>query len=68
VSSPVVDPDRVRKLQHDLRSPLVVIGGFAQLLASDRVISDADRRSYAETIETAAQEMQRLIDGALSAS
>jgi signal transduction histidine kinase len=63
----VSDAERLRALHHDLRSPLVVIGGFAQLLASDRTIADADRRDYAECIQRAAEELQGLVDSALGA-
>ena len=59
-----VDDAALRKLRHDLRSPLVVIGGFAQLLSGDREVSDADRRDYAERILRASQELERLMDEA----
>jgi signal transduction histidine kinase len=65
VSAPA-DADRLRRLHHDLRSPLVVIGGFAQLLASERPIPEGDRRDYAERIRRAADELQQLVDGALA--
>ncbi len=51
----------LRRLRHDLRSPLVVIGGFAGLLASDRPIEPAQRRDYAERIRRAAQELEQLV-------
>jgi signal transduction histidine kinase len=51
-----------RQLRHDLRTPLTIVGGFAELLASDRQISDADRREYAARIKTAADEIRALID------
>ena len=60
-----LDEDELRRLRHDLRSPLLVIGGFAQLLGADREISSEDRRKYAERIETAAQELRRMLDDAL---
>ena len=55
----------MRKLRHDLRSPLVVITGFAQLMAGDREITDQERRDYAERIMRAAQEMEQLMSAAL---
>jgi signal transduction histidine kinase len=54
-----------RRLRHDLRTPLTIVAGFAELLGSDRDISDADRREYAERIQTAAGEIRTLIDRAL---
>ncbi len=51
----------LRTLRHDLRSPLVVIGGFADLLASDRTLEPEQRRDYAERIRRAATELERLI-------
>jgi signal transduction histidine kinase len=51
-----------RQLRHDLRTPLTIVAGFAEVLASDRQISDADRREYAERIMTAADEIRSLID------
>jgi signal transduction histidine kinase len=54
-----------RQLRHDLRTPLTIVGGFAEVLASDREISDADRREYAARIKTAADEIRALIDSEL---
>ena len=55
----------LRRLRHDLRSPLVVIGGFAGLLASDRDIDPEERRDYAERIQRAAAELEQLVAEAL---
>jgi signal transduction histidine kinase len=60
-----VDEETLRRLRHDLRSPLVVITGFAQLLSGDREISDEERRDYAERILRASQEMEALMTEAL---
>ena len=60
-----LEHDVVRRLRHDLRSPLLVIGGFAQLLAGDRELSLEDRRLYAERIQAAAEELRGLLDDAL---
>jgi signal transduction histidine kinase len=51
-----------RRLRHDLRTPLTIVSGFAEVLAADRQISDAERREYAERIKTAADEIRALID------
>ena len=53
-----------RKLRHDLRTPLTIVAGFAEILAADRPLSDEDRRDYAQRIVVAAEEIRVLIDGA----
>ncbi len=58
--------EELRRLRHDLRSPLVVIGGFAGLLASDRTIEPEQRRDYAERIQRAAAELEQLVGEALA--
>jgi signal transduction histidine kinase len=60
-----VDDETLRKLRHDLRSPLVVITGFAQLMSGDREVSEQERRDYSERILRAAQEMEQLMTAAL---
>jgi signal transduction histidine kinase len=62
----MADDEALRRLHHDLRSPLVLIGGFASLLASDRPITDEQRRDYAQRIGHAADELGVLVDRALS--
>jgi signal transduction histidine kinase len=59
------DDEERRKLRHDLRTPLTIVAGFAEVLAADRAISDADRREFAGRIVDAAGEIRRLIDEAL---
>jgi signal transduction histidine kinase len=59
------DPDRRRRLRHDLRTPLTIVSGFAEVLAADRSISDADRREYANRIHAAAVEIGELVDALL---
>jgi signal transduction histidine kinase len=61
----VVDDEALRRLRHDLRSPLVVIGGFASLLAAEGPVGEADRRDYAERIQRAAEDLSALVDRAL---
>lgn len=57
--------DERRRLRHDLRTPLTIVAGFADLLASDRAIADAERREYAARIQAAATEIRERIDAAL---
>ena len=54
-----------RQLRHDLRTPLTIVAGFAEVLAADREISQADRREFATRIQDAAAEIRKLIDSAL---
>jgi signal transduction histidine kinase len=59
------DDEQRRRLRHDLRTPLTIVTGFAEVLAADRVISDADRREYASRIQAAAVEIGQLVDALL---
>ena len=61
----VLDAETRRRLRHDLRTPLTIVAGFAEVLAAERPLSDADRRDYATRIVNAAREIRELIDGAL---
>jgi signal transduction histidine kinase len=61
----VLDDESRRRLRHDLRTPLTIVAGFAEVLAADRQISDADRREFATRIQDAAGEIRKLIDQAL---
>jgi signal transduction histidine kinase len=54
--------ERRRRLRHDLRTPLTIVSGFAEVLAADRPISDEDRREYASRIRAAADEIGQLVD------
>ena len=56
------DDEQRRRLRHDLRTPLTIVSGFAEVLAGDRTISDADRREYASRIHAAAIEIGELVD------
>jgi signal transduction histidine kinase len=58
------DPDALSRLRHDLRTPLTVVIGFAELMAGHRPITDDERRDYAERVLTAAVEIRELIDTA----
>ena len=57
------EPDPVRKLVHDLRSPLAVVDGFAGLLAREDLAPEK-RADYAARIADAAAEMRDLLDTA----
>ena len=57
--------ERRRRLRHDLRTPLTIVSGFAEVLAGDRAISDADRREYASRIQAAAVEIGDIVDAIL---
>jgi signal transduction histidine kinase len=57
--------DRRRRIRHDLRTPLTIVSGFAEVLAAERPISDADRREYANRIHAAALEIGELVDAFL---
>ena len=59
------EDERRRRLRHDLRTPLTIVSGFAEVLAADRVISEADRREYATRIQAAALEIGELVDALL---
>jgi signal transduction histidine kinase len=57
--------ERRRRLRHDLRTPLTIVSGFAEVLAAERPISDDDRREYASRIHAAAIEIGELVDALL---
>ena len=57
--------DELRRLRHDLRTPLTIVTGFSEMLAADRPISDAARRDYAARIHAAAEELRKMIDALL---
>jgi signal transduction histidine kinase len=59
------EEQRRRRLRHDLRTPLTIVSGFAEVLAADRAISDADRRDYASRIQAAAVEIGEIVDAIL---
>jgi len=64
VSLSLTDDER-RRLRHDLRTPLTIVAGFAEVLAADRRISEGDRREYAERIQSAAAEIREMLDALL---
>jgi signal transduction histidine kinase len=58
------DDDR-RRIRHDVRTPLTIVTGFAEVLAGDRAVSDADRKDYARRILDAGQEIRSTLDALL---
>ena len=60
-----LDAETRRRLRHDLRTPLTIVAGFAEVLAGDRQISEQDRKEFATRIQDAAAEIRKLIDEAL---
>jgi signal transduction histidine kinase len=61
VSAPLSDDER-RRLRHDLRTPLTIVTGFAEVLAGEKPVSEQDRRDYARRIQEAAAELRGLVD------
>ena len=61
----ILDGEARRRLRHDLRTPLTIVAGFAEVLAADRPISDQDRRDFAARIQDAATEIRELLDAVL---
>jgi signal transduction histidine kinase len=57
--------EEARRVRHDLRTPLTIVTGFAEVLASDRAIPDTSRREYAARIQAAAEELRRMLDDLL---
>ena len=57
--------DERRRLRHDLRAPLTIVTGFAELLASDKPITDVQRREYASRIQAAGIELRTMLDNLL---
>jgi len=63
------DPEeRLRRLVHDLRTPLAVVLGFAELLARDPDALDARRREFVERIAEGAEELRAILDEAAQAA
>jgi two-component system phosphate regulon sensor histidine kinase PhoR len=58
------DDDR-RRIRHDLRTPLTIVTGFAEVLAGERPVSDDDRRDFARRILDAGQEIRTMLDDLL---
>ena len=59
--------DFVANVSHELKTPLTVIGGFAETLA-DHDPPEPQRRQFVEAIRSSALRMQRLVDDLLDLS
>ena len=59
-----LSPDELSRLRHDLRTPLTVVIGFAEILSGERPLTDDERRDYAQRVLSAGIEMRELIDSA----
>lgn len=59
--------DFVANVSHELKTPLTVIGGFAETMA-DEALAGRERKQFAEAIASNAQRMQRLVDDLLDLS
>ena len=57
-------PDGLAQLRHDLRTPLTVVIGFAEILSGERPLTEDERRDYAQRVLSAGVEMRELIDSA----
>ena len=53
--------DDLSRLRHDLRTPLTIVAGFAELLAEAPSVTDEQRREYARRIAAAAEDMRRAL-------
>jgi two-component system phosphate regulon sensor histidine kinase PhoR len=60
--------DFVANVSHELKTPLTVVGGFAETLADDDAVPAAVRRQFAGTIRDNAHRMQRIVDDLLDLS
>lgn len=59
-----LDAAGIARLRHDVRTPLAVILGFADVLALKADLSEEERRDYATRIIAAANEIRDLLDAA----
>jgi K+-sensing histidine kinase KdpD len=59
-----MNEEELRKLVHDLRTPLTVVEGFARMLQrGEGRLSDEDRAEFLARILEAAGQMSDILDG-----
>jgi K+-sensing histidine kinase KdpD len=59
------DPDALRALVHDLRTPLTIVEGFSDLLVRRGAELEPEQRDeFAQRIAEAARELRTIIDRA----
>jgi signal transduction histidine kinase len=54
--------DGLGRLRHDLRTPLTIVIGFAEIMAAEHALTDEQRRDLSRRVLRAAFEMRALID------
>ena len=54
--------EELDRLRHDLRTPIAVIAGFAELLAAAAPMPDEQRREYAGHVVQAADRLRALLE------
>ncbi|HWH96536.1 MAG TPA: histidine kinase dimerization/phospho-acceptor domain-containing protein [Baekduia sp.] len=63
ISWPTDPNERLARLVHDLRTPLTIVQGFAELLERGSATLDEERRSeYLGRIAQAGREMKEILD------
>jgi signal transduction histidine kinase len=62
VSPLELSDDERRRLRHDIRTPLTIVTGFAEVLAGESPVTDEDRRDYARRILEAGHEIRVMLD------
>ena len=57
--------DPLRRLVHDLRSPLMIVEGFSQLLeGGEQTLRPEERAEYLKRIRDACRDMREILDRA----
>lgn len=57
------DPEaRLARLVHDLRTPLTIASGFADLLQRRTSLTDAQRTEFTDRMVEATQELREILD------
>ena len=60
---PDAPEDRLVRLVHDLRTPLTIVSGFADLLQRRADLTDAERAEFLERLAEGARDMRAILDG-----